>query len=286
MKKRTIPLFYNFLLLVVLNPISGYSWWTSVHSILTHAAVRASSGLPEFFRKGESTVAFFSEEPDIIKTPTTVHLRKTEAPEHYFDRELLTGNSIPETRQEFFALCSKTHNAPDRIGMLPYAVTEWTERLAVSFAQYRKWPSNPDIQTSCLVYAGYLSHYAQDLCQPLHTTVDFDGRTKSDGSSPHSGIHDTIDGIIETLHLTADSLLPVNNISVYKDLPSAVRTEIDSSGCWVDSIYNMDKRSEFVAGKDVRNFAVSREKNRSDLQPHFTQPPGRCRKGFHLKVGF
>ena len=47
--------------------------------------------------------------------------------------------------------------------------------LAVAFAEYRKWPDNPMIQHKCFLYAGFLAHYAQDMCQPLHLTINFDG---------------------------------------------------------------------------------------------------------------
>ncbi len=54
----------------------------------------------------------------------------------------------------------------------------------------------------CLVYAGRLAHYAADLEQPLHTTVDYDGRTQAAKDaknktfkSPHTGIHTKVDAL-------------------------------------------------------------------------------------------
>ena len=71
-----------------------------------------------------------------------------------------------------------------------YAVAEWTEKLALAFAQHRRWPENTLVQAECLLTAASLAHYAQDLCQPLHTSVHFDGRALEGGKSPRSGIHE------------------------------------------------------------------------------------------------
>jgi hypothetical protein len=84
---------------------------------------------------------------------------------------------------------------------LPYAIAEWTERLSIAFAEHRKYPANPYIQNKCLVYAGFLAHYAQDLCMPLHTTIHHDGRANPDGSTPKTGIHPRVDSLVEKLDM-------------------------------------------------------------------------------------
>src|SRR5437764_832460 len=53
---------------------------------------------------------------------------------------------------------------------------------------------------------GILAHYAGDICMPLHTTVDYDGRVTADGRSPHSGIHAKVDSLIEKLPLRPEDL--------------------------------------------------------------------------------
>jgi hypothetical protein len=49
------------------------------------------------------------------------------------------------------------------------------------------------MKAKILYIAGVLAHYTEDAAQPLHTTVDFDGRLKPDGTSPRSGIHRKVD---------------------------------------------------------------------------------------------
>src|SRR5581483_6890740 len=95
-----------------------------------------------------------------------------EGPEHYLDSELLKDRPLPPTRYRFIALCAELNLDPSKVGLVPYAIAEGTERLAIAFAEHRKWPQNPYIQQKALVYAGRLAHYSCDLCMPLHTTID------------------------------------------------------------------------------------------------------------------
>jgi hypothetical protein len=178
---------------------------------------RPSAGsMPEFFRRGVEMIARSSPQPDLFTKPIAPReLHDAEASEHYFDIEMLhrastqpgqsshvppgPGAPVPATRYEFIDWCSRNNVKPPRIGLLPYAIVEWTQRLTLALAEYRAFPNDPNVQARCLLYAGILSHYSADLCQPLHTTIHYDGRAKADGSSPHTGIHIKVDALIGKL---------------------------------------------------------------------------------------
>ena len=70
------------------------------------------------------------------------------------------------------------------------------KRGQTPFLAHRKWPYEPHIRDKCLVYAVNPAHYATDLCQPPHTTIHYDGRAQEDGSSPHTGIRQRVDGLL------------------------------------------------------------------------------------------
>ncbi|MCD6364658.1 MAG: hypothetical protein J7M14_02160, partial [Planctomycetes bacterium] len=167
------------------------AWHEPGHERITReVAALLPPGMPAFFRAGASTIVHCSADPDAFTRPIAPpQLHAAESPEHYFDVELLANQTPPPNRYDFIALCNSKGIKPNHVGMLPYAVTEWTQRLMVAFAEYRKWPDNPHVHTKCLVYAGLLAHYAEDACQPLHTTIHYDGRATADGRSPRSGIH-------------------------------------------------------------------------------------------------
>jgi len=227
----------------LLGPQGADAWHGKGHYVATTLAVEAAGkGVPEFFRAAAATVAHCSLDPDLFTRPIgpdAVHA--AEAPEHYFDVELLKGAAPPPTRYEFIRLCARSELKPDEVGLLPYAVTEWTQRLTVALAEHRAYGENPHVRTKCLVYAGLLSHYAEDLCQPLHTTIHWDGRAKADGSSPRSGIHRKVDALLGKLDVDRKAVLASLKPAPLDELLPAVLAEIERSNALVDRVYALEK---------------------------------------------
>lgn len=195
--------------LFALAPHSTLAWHAKTHRAAVLLALQAAKAdLPAFLPAGAATVAHCSLDPDLFTRPIGPEpLNGAEAPEHFFDIELLKDAPAPAGRKEFIAWCARNDLEPQKIGLLPYAVTEWTQRLTVALAEHRADPNNPHVRTKCLVYAGLLAHYSADLCQPLHITIHWDGRAKSDGSSPRSGIHNRLDALPGKLKFDPAALL-------------------------------------------------------------------------------
>ena len=195
--------------------------------------------MPEFFRSAEKMIAHCVYDPDISKERGTPHARQAEYGEHYIDIELLKEHPIPEGREAHIKLCAELGVAPRSVGTLPYALAEWTERLAVAFAEYRKWPDNPMIQNKCFVYAGFLAHYAQDMCQPLHLTIHFDGIVQEDGTRLHARIHEKVDSAIEMLKLDPAELAKAQHVEAVADLMPAIIEQIKAGHGLVDGVYTL-----------------------------------------------
>jgi len=222
-----------------------HAWWPAGHSILSEAAVRTlPEEMPKFFREGGKAIAHHSQDPDVAKNRAVPLSTNTEAPEHYFDWELvekpLGDKSFPATRYDYLKFCFENGVAPQNVGLLPYAVAEWTQRLTVAFAEHRRWPQNKRIREQCLFTAGILAHYAQDLCQPLHTTIHHDGRAKEDGSSPRSGIHNKIDALVETLAPSPKALAQGQTLTPFNQLLPDVVREMRRSHGLVDDTYALE----------------------------------------------
>ena len=216
----------------------AWAWWGGGHDILTQASVKAlPEEMPEFFRAAEKMVAHCAYDPDISKERGTPHARQAEYGEHYIDIELFGEHPIPEGRDAHLKLCAELGLEPRKVGTLPYALAEWTERLAVAFAEYRKWPDNPMIQNKCFLYAGFLAHYAQDMCQPLHLTINFDGIKQPDGTRLHQGIHEKVDSAIEFLALKPMDLARGQQIEAVDDLMPAIIKQVKAGFSLVDSVY-------------------------------------------------
>lgn len=231
--------FYNALILFSLlltTPV--WAWWGGGHDILTQASVKAlPEEMPEFFRSAEKMVAHCAYDPDISKERGTPHARQAEYGEHYIDIELFGEHPIPDGRDAYLKLCAELGLEPRKVGTLPYALAEWTERLAVAFAEYRKWPDNPMIQNKCFLYAGFLAHYAQDMCQPLHLTINFDGIKQPDGTRLHQGIHEKVDSAIELLAFKPMDLAWEQRIEAVDDLMPAIIEQIKTGHSLVDNVY-------------------------------------------------
>ena len=218
--------------------VPAQAWWGDGHGILTEAAVLAlPEEMPTFFRQGGDIPSHVAFDPDLFKNRRTPLLSHAENGEHYFDIEYLEGRAIPAKRFDFIALCFELQLDPPRVGMAPYAIAEWTERLAVAFAEHRQWPENEAIQQKCLVYAGILAHYAQDICQPLHATRDYDGKKQADGTVMGKGIHEQVDSAVERLGFTPEELAAEQDVAAFDSLMKAITGQIKKSNWRVEEVY-------------------------------------------------
>ena len=233
---------HAFVLCLFILTTPALAWWGGGHDILTQASVKSlPDEMPEFFRSAsaEKLIAHCAYDPDISKNRDMPHARIAEHGEHYFDLELIKENPIPADRDAFIKLCAEMGLEPSKVGFLPYTVAEWTQRLAIAFAEYRKWPDNPIIQYKCYVYAGFLGHYAEDMCQPLHLTMHFDGIVQKDGTKLHGGIHEKVDAAIETLKLDPNELAKNQKIEPVDDLMLAIVKQIKAGHSLVDNVYDL-----------------------------------------------
>lgn len=203
------------IIVLLASAAPALAWHGKGHARVARAAVAAvPEEMPPFFRHGTRQIVGTCNDPDLFTRPIApAELHDAEAPEHYFDIELLAKDTaaikalrLPATRYEYLQACFERKLAANKIGLLPYAVTEYTERLAVAMAEYRHDPNDAQVQAKCLFYAGLLAHYGADLCQPLHTTIHYDGRVGADGASSRSGIHSKTDALIQKLPDDGDLL--------------------------------------------------------------------------------
>ena len=238
------------------------AWWGSGHAVLSEAAVRAlPDEMPTFFREDARTIAAASIDADLHKNRAVPNINQTERTEHFIDMELLKGADLPAQRYAFIALCYKVGVEPERVGLVPYALAEWTGRLAVAFAEHRKWPDDPAIRAKCLVYAGFVAHYAQDLTQPLHTTVHYDGIKQPDGTTIGKGIHELVDSSVERLALDPGELARGIELVEHDSLMVAIVAALKESHAQVGLIYDIGDAWEDV--DDERMQAVCQERART-----------------------
>ncbi len=224
-----------------LAAVGASAWFVEGHRRVAIDAVgllRAS--LPEFFREGAEVVGEGALDPDVWKAPAAPNLRDREAPEHVFDWEELEGREPPELRSQYVRLMAERRRDPAAVGFLPYRVLEDMERLALAFAEHRRWPEKPEIHSKVLLYAGLLAHYAADLVQPLHTTIHHDGRARPDGSSPHTGIHQEVDALFETVPFDREAAVVGLEVGALADPRRALLEVLAQSRGRVEEVYALE----------------------------------------------
>lgn len=224
------------------TPLPLAAWFPAGHAKVSRSAVAAlPREVPEFFRSAGWAIGEASVDPDMMKSRATPQLRAAEYPEHFLDSELLQGAHLPPDRYAYYRLAHDRRMDPARMGTLPYALVESMQRLTMAFADHRKWPDDPYVRQRALLYAGYLSHYAGDLEQPLHTSIHHDGRAQPpEYESPQTGIHQLVDGLFERA--------PVDTAAAIRDLPveemadpwEAVRQEFARSHALLDRVYALE----------------------------------------------
>jgi len=257
-------------LAALVGAAAAMGWHNPGHYKATSLAVKGDDRLPAWFTAGVGTIAHCSLDPDAFTRPIAPPaLHKAEAPQQYCDTELLGGAELPPDRYAFIALCAEKGLDPSKVGLLPYSVVEWTQRLTVAFAEHRKWPDNPHIRTKCLVYAGILAHYAEDLCQPLHTTIHYDGRTGKNGVSPRTGIHLKVDALPGKVRIETPRP-PRPRARKFENLFQAVVAELRRSHALVDRVYQLEKdlpalEAPIAAGSAVEKFATERLEAAADF---------------------
>ena len=244
---------------VGLVAVPAQAWWGDGHGILTEGAVLAlPEEMPAFFRQGGNIASHTVFDPDLFKNRGVSALRHAESGEHYFDLEYLPEErrEIPPQRFDFITMCQELDLDPTKVGMAPYAIAEWTGRLAVAFAEHRKWPENEAIQQKCLVYAGILAHYAEDICQPLHATRYFDGKEQEDGTIIGKGIHEKVDSSVERLGFAPEDLAAEQNIVAFDSLMGAIVAQIRESNGRVEEVYALLGHWEDESDARVRALAL------------------------------
>ena len=259
MRRLTWPLAAAALLLWA---PTAQAWLGRGHDLAARAAVEASADrMPAFLAAGVGQIAHDSLDPDTWTRPLAPPaLHAAESSEHYFDQELLAGLTPPPRRDKYLRLCAAKGIDPTRVGFLPYTITEWTGRLTVALAEHRRWPDNPYIRADVLMCAGVLSHYAADLHQPLHVSVDYDGRAGPDGKSPRSGIHLKVDALAAKLTVGPRELAAGLEVQPVEDVFSAVMQRVAAVHGWVGRVYELEpqlpaKDEPLAPGSPVEPFA-------------------------------
>ena len=225
------------------------AWWEKGHRIATECAVEVlPEEVPAFLREQKEILKYLSGEADRWKRygPT---LRAAERPNHYMDLEMLNEevSEIAFPSDRYKALRGYFEKGEKIPGLLFYQIMEYYERLRGSFHEYRARPEDPGVRHAIVSYAGILAHYAEDLSQPLHLTIHYDGRVNARGKVVgNKGIHKRFEGpMVEQYVEVEDCRKFMRTPLVFKNVAEAVKKAMLTSHGFVDEVYRQDDAGKF-----------------------------------------
>lgn len=251
---RLLPFCSILLIGPLAMPWLAEAWSSSGHQRITAEALDSLviEGL-QWSAAEQAAIVSASVQPDLMRSRELPELRAVEAPQHFIDLELLEGKALPGQRWRYIDLLRQMATAQHgilraggdvtQVGTVPYALLEGTQRLAAILAQVRLRPNNPGLRSLAAQQVGFLAHYAQDMCQPLHTTVHHDGRAREDGSSPRTGLHRQIDALVRWVPVF-DRQKEDRSPRLLEPLFGAIIEALHESHSEVDRVYSLTRELE------------------------------------------
>jgi len=236
-------------------------WGERAHAMINRAAVKKlPAEMPEFMRKGADLIGYLGIQPDRWKV-FAYPLYQVEKANHYLDMEELAKDPLkvnfPESRIEFLGKLRGLGKKVNDVGLVPYQINEYYQRLRGGFLEYRwalrdprgtqhrsprQYGSRKSIEMTCLYYAGILSHYTGDASQPLHSTVFYDGRGP-DGKPKRTGVHLRYEIDFVNAHFSSEEefLALVGKPRVVKDILKETKQVLAKSNGLVEKVLVFDE---------------------------------------------
>jgi len=243
------------------GPITSPRWGQEGHEIVGLTAVaKLPLAMPAFFRDAPARFAYLNYEPDRWRSEGTPEANEAFRYDHYVDLEVVPDSAwVVQDRFEFLALMQRTGMAmPERdAGLLPFAIMELYERVAIAFRQWRA-ESDPDrkrwIEQRIVNDAGILGHFVADAANPHHTTVHHNGwaadRPNPRGFSTERTFHARFESEYVRAHLKVDDVLPVAVAPVHQvlELRAGVLAYIRASHGQLERLYELEQQESFGPG--------------------------------------
>jgi hypothetical protein len=249
-------------------------WGADGHRMIGRVAAETlPAEMPAFFRDAAAQLAYLNVEPDRWREARERRLEPAmdaaHSPEHFIDLELVPPNALRAADRLAYADSLRAHGVDaGTAGLLPYRVLELTQRLRVSFRQWRAARDPAErawIEARILNDAGILGHYVADGSNPHHTTIHYNGWVGDNprGFTTERGFHARFESQFVQRHVTlemvrAEATQPARELP---DLRGAIRAYIDTSHSHLIRLYELDLEEPFGAATRSpahREFAVER----------------------------
>jgi len=217
---------YIFALIILLNLAYSQNakWGGDVHRYINSAAVDHLPSGMFFFKDQRSFLSGHASDPDRDSKPGYYHYIDIDA-----YPEFLQG-TLPHEWDAITALYSEY--VINNNGTIPWVIDEWTETFSDLMAG-GDW-------TNAWQIAAELGHYVADSHQPLHLTVNYDGR-----DTGNDGIHSRYESKLFSYYLNSLPL-PEGTGKYWSNTLDSVFGYIDDIYPYVDSILIADDLAKSI----------------------------------------
>ncbi len=219
---RIVPL--SVLLALSFGPSASLAqdrWGGTGHSHITEGAVlHLPQPLRHFFQDNSVYIAAQAA----IEPPSTHYIDIDYYPEFF-------AGTLPHSYSALVAIYGVTVVEDNGVG--PWNAGTYTTNLSSQMAAATTATAWSNLRAT----AGALAHYVEDLHNPLHLTMDYNGQR-----SGHTGIHSRYESSMITRHLTSDlPIMPAPDQCIYRpSIVDAIFDSIDVNYWYVDDIMAAD----------------------------------------------
>jgi hypothetical protein len=259
-------------------PATLNAWGDAGHRIIGLTAAQAlPADMPKFFRDAADRLSYLNPEPDRWKDRAESQLEPAlnggTGPDHYIDMDLVDGavldKALASPNRWAFADSLRLANvAPDKMGLLPFTILEYTSKLREGF---RLWRIAPDstvrawIEQRIIEDAGILGHFVADGSNPHHTSKHHNGWVGDNpkGYTTDNRFHYRFESAFVQAHIKAPDIRAAmtNGVQTFPAIRPAVLRYLATSFSHLETLYQIDGRSAFApeqANAEQRAFAIAR----------------------------
>jgi hypothetical protein len=242
-----------------------HAWGPDGHAIVNRlAAENLPASVPAFLRAPAAIddLVYYSSEPDRWRSSAEPELNAAQAPEHFIRLELADlAGPLPRRRYDFIralAAAQPAHTgldlSPEHVGLQPYVTSEVYERLQSALRDYRglqtTHQSTRAVEREIVFLAGWLGHYVADGCQPMHTSVQYDGWI---GPNPNNyttrpGVHWAFENDFVHAAIREQDVAPLvaaAPVTPIDDVFASYLNYLRHTATFVDQTYRLEKSGAF-----------------------------------------
>lgn len=247
---------------ISLLPRELNAWGDHGHRLIgLVAATTVPEDMPAFFRAAAPRLAYLNPEPDRWKDRAERQLEPAleggTSPDHFIDSDLVTPEQLTRAlaardRWAFADSIRAAGVSPQVMGVLPFAILEYTSRLRGNF---RLWRIAPDstvrawIEQRIIDEAGILGHFVADGSNPHHTTRHYNGWVgdNPNGYTTDNRFHGRFESQYVQAHIREADVRAALTApaQAFPDVRRAVVAYLARTNTFVDTLYALDKAAPF-----------------------------------------